>query len=326
MVLPIPSLSFLTGLVRFILATVTGGTLALAALAMVRRWHHDRFDRRVKILCNKFGLTPSALLQGKCSAQCLLRLRAFPLSTLEFLLEPLLLKSASVPPLAAVLREVCLELGLIDVWQRRILGQFEAMTLRQVLSTPDGPLHFFFQLRFLLRARSARNLGLLRHQASWPILVKALDDPHPDVQQVALRALSALCVPQSLPALLIQMNNAVSNGHSSLSLHSLKAAMARFPFSEALYLLPAMRYPHPLVRAAAAEILREMAKREPADSRALFQYKSVFDREMARLAFDADGQVRALVRGLAAELGGGAALKASGKPRPAPGGQPTFSA
>jgi hypothetical protein len=123
-------------------------------------------------------------LEGKYSAQSLARLRTLPLSNLEPLLEPLLLKCVSAPPLAAVLEELCLELGLIDVWQRRILNQFVPISFREALSNPDGFLHFFPRLHFLLRARSARNLGLLRHQASWPILAKALDDPHPDVQQV----------------------------------------------------------------------------------------------------------------------------------------------
>ena len=300
--MPIPNLSFLTSLASSVLATVSGGTLALAALAMLRRWHHDRFDRRVKALCTQFGLTPAALLHGKYSAQCLAKLRALPLSTLEFLLEPLLLKCASAPPLAGVLQEICLELGLIDVWQRRILGQFAPVTLRQACSVPDGPLHFFSRLHFLLRARSARSLGLLRHRASWPILARALDDPHPDVQRAALRALAALSEPRSLPALVVQMDKAVTDTRCGLSLHSLKTALARFPLSQALQLLPAMRHPNPRVRAAAVEILREMAKREAADAPALIQYKSVFDREMVILTSDADAGVRAIAFEVAALL------------------------
>ena len=302
MVLPIPNLQFLTSLARSILATVAVGTLVLAVGAMVRRWHHDRFDRRVKRLCIYYGLTPAALLQGRYSAQCLARLRALPLSNLEFLLEPLLLKCASAPPLATVLQELCLELGLIDVWQRRILGQLAPVSFRQALAIPDGLLHFFPRLHFLIRARSARSLGLLRHQASWPILARALADPHPDVQQVALRSLAALREPQSFPAILDQMDKAVTGHRSGLSLHSLKAAMANFPLSQVLQLLPAMRHPHPRVRAAAAEILREMAKRERDGAQTLFQYKSVFDRELARLTSDVDPEVRAIAAEVTAHL------------------------
>jgi len=302
MLLPIPSLSFLTRLAGSILAAVAGGTLALAAGAMVRRWHHDRFDRRVKNLCIHHALNPATLLEGKYSAQCLARLRALPLSRLELLLEPLLLKCSSAPPLAAVLQELCLELGLIDVWERRILGQFPPLSFRQALSNPDGLLHFFPRLRFLLRARSARNLGLLRHQASWPILAMALDDPHPDVQQVALRSLAALRQPESLPALLVRMDQAVTQNHSYLSLHSLKAAMASFPLSQALQLLPGLRHPHPRVRSAAVEILLEMAKREPPGDPVFFQYKSVFDRELPMLASDPDPEVRAVAAEVIATL------------------------
>ena len=303
MLLPIPSLSFLTSLASSILAAVAGATLALAAGAMVRRWHHDRFDRRVKNLCTHYALTPATLLEGKYSAQCLARLRALPLSHLELLLEPLLVKCSSALPLAAVLQELSLELGLIDVWERRLLGQFQPLTFRQALSSPDGLFHFFPRLRFLLRARSARNLGLLRHQASWPILAMALDDPHPDVQQVALRSLAALRQPQSLPALLGRMDQAVMQNHSPLSLYSLKAAMAKFPLSQALQLLPAMRHPHPRIRSAAAEILLEMAKREPAGTQALCEYKCVFDRELAMLASDVDPEVGDIAAELIAHLG-----------------------
>jgi hypothetical protein len=302
MALPIPNLSFLTGLASSVLATVSVGTLALAALAMLRRWHHDRFDRRVKALCTQLGLTPAALLQGKFSPQCFAKLRALPSPTLEFLLEPLLLKCASAPPLAGVLQEICLELGLIDVWQRRILGQFAPVTFRQACSIPDGALHFFGRLHFLLRARSARSLGLLRHRASWPILARGLDDPHPDVQRAALRGLAALGEPRSLPALVIQMDKAVTDNRCGLSLHSLKTALARFPLSEALQLLPAMRHPNPRVRAAAAEVLHAMAKRGAPDAPALIQYKNVLDREMAMLTSDVDPRVRSVAFEVAALL------------------------
>jgi HEAT repeat protein len=302
MVLPTPNLSLLTGLARAILATVTVGTLALAVGAMIRRYHLDRFDRRVKSLCIFYALTPATLLEGKQSAQCLASLRTIPLSSLEFLLEPLLLKCVSAPSLATVLEELCLELGLIDVWQRRLLDQFGPVSLRKALSNPDGILHLFSRLHFLLRARSARNLGLLRHQPSWPLLVKALDDPHRDVQQVALRSLAALREPQSFPALLDRMHKAVTENRSPFSLYSLKVAMAKFSLSQAPQLLPSLRHPHPRVRAAAAEILREMAKGEPAGKPALFQYKSVFDRELATLTSDADPEVRALAVEVIAHL------------------------
>jgi hypothetical protein len=302
MVLPIPNLQFLTRLATFILATVAVGTLLLAVGAMIRRWHEDRFDRRVKSLRVHYALTPTVLSERKYSAQCLARLRTLPLPNLELLLEPLLLKCASDPPLATVLDELCLELGLIDVWQRRILGQFAPLSFREALSSPDGFLHFSPRLHFLLRARSARNLGLLRHQSSWPILAKALGDMHPDVQQVALRSLAALRQPQTFPVLLDRMNKAVTENHSGLSLHSLKAAMAKFPLSQAPQLLPALRHPQARIRMAAAEILREMAKREPTGSPALFQYKSVFNRALATLASDADPEVGDIAAELIAHL------------------------
>jgi len=303
MALVIPNLQLLTSLARSALAIVAVGTLALAAGAMVLRRRHDRLESRVKSLCAYYGLTPTGLLQGRYSAQCLARLRTLPLLNLELLLEPLLLKCASSPPLATALQELCLELGLIDIWQRRILGQFAPVSFGQALSSPDGLLHFFPHLHFLLRARSARNLGLLRHSASWPVLAMALDDPHPDVQQVALRSLAALREPQSFPGLVDRLDKTFTENRSGLSLYSLKAAMAKFPPSQALRLLPTMRHPHPWVRSAAVEILLDMAKREPAGTQALCQYKSVFDRELAKLASDPDPEVGRIAAELIAHLG-----------------------
>ena len=302
MALPTPNLSQVTSLASAVLATVTVGTLAFTVGAMVRRWHQDRFDRRVKSLCIHYAPTPATLLEGKYSAQCLASLRTLPLSSLELLLEPLLLKCVSSPALATVLEKLCLELGLIDVWQRRILDQFGPISLRAALASPDGLLHLLPRLHFFLRAQSARNLGLLRHQPSWPILVKALDDPHPDVQQVALRSLAALREPRSFPALLDRMRKTVTENHSCLSLYSLKAAMARFPLSQAPQLLPSLRHPHPRVRSAAAEILLEMAKGEPDGKPALFQYQSLFERELATLTSDADPEVRTLAAEVIAHL------------------------
>ena len=90
------------------------------------------------------------------------------------------------------------------------------------------------------------------------------------------------------------MDKAVTDKRCGLSLHSLKTTLARFPLSQATQLLPAMRHPNPRVRAAAGEILCEMAKREAADAPTLVQHKSVFDHEMAILTSDADPRVRAI--------------------------------
>jgi hypothetical protein len=57
------------------------------------------------------------------------------------------------------------------------------------------------------------------------------------------------------------------------------------------------------MRAAAAEILLEMAKHEPAGMQALGEYKSAFDRELATLASDADPEVCDIVTELIPQLG-----------------------
>jgi hypothetical protein len=90
------------------------------------------------------------------------------------------------------------------------------------------------------------------------------------------------------------MHKTVTENRSPLSLHSLKAAMAKFPVSQAPRLLPSLRHPQPRVRSAAAEILPEMVKSEPAEKQAFSQHKSAFDRELAPLTSDTDPEVRAL--------------------------------
>jgi hypothetical protein len=82
----------------------------------------------------------------------------------------------------------------------------------------------------------------------------------------------------------------------------LKTALARFPLSDALQLLPALRHPNPRVRAAAAEILHAIAKRETLNAPAPIQFKSVLDREIATLTSDVDRRVRAIAFEVAALL------------------------
>jgi HEAT repeat protein len=98
------------------------------------------------------------------------------------------------------------------------------------------------------------------------------------------------------------MDKAVTDNRPGLSLHSLKAALAHFPLSQALQLLPAMRHTNPRVRLAAAEVLREMAKHEAAEAPVLFDYKEVFDRELARLTSDVYPEVRAVAGEVTAHL------------------------
>src|SRR5207253_7074768 len=94
------------------------------------------------------------------------------------------------------------------------------------------------RLNFRVRARSAENLRLVRYQPGWPLLVKALDDPHPDVQTAAAGALAALREPQSFPALVERLHASVLGPPASLSLRSVKAALVSFPLNRSCHLLP----------------------------------------------------------------------------------------
>src|SRR5205814_2721689 len=104
--------------------------------------------------------------------------------------------------------------------RRDLAGRFREESFVDSLSRPEGLLRRVGRLNFLVRARSAENLRLVRHQPSWPLLVKALDDPHPDVQTAAAGALAALREPQSFPALVERLRASALGPPASLSLRS----------------------------------------------------------------------------------------------------------
>src|SRR5208283_3530564 len=111
------------------------------------------------------------------------------------------------------LQALCAELGLIALWQNRTAKGHLAASKSSDHTAP-GDLPDRAVMRYVLRAKSIRNLGKLRHQPSWPLLVKALDDSHPDIQLVALRSLAALGAPEGFHVLRERLH-AVVQGESS---------------------------------------------------------------------------------------------------------------
>ena len=119
-------------------------------------------------------------------------------------------------------------------------------------------------MRYLLRAKSIRNLGTLRHRPSWPLLVNALDDRHPDIQLVALRSLAAMGAPESFPVLRERLHAVAQGKSSSPPLRRLQAAMVSFDLTCLPALLPSLRHADRHIRLRATEILRTMVCREAA--------------------------------------------------------------
>jgi len=248
----------MTRLALAVLVSVLLGIGVLIGVAILRRWQQERFLERARSLRQQCWPILVRLLGGGHSTEDVAALRALPLAEREMLCEPLLSRGHSPPIQLATLQELCTELGLLEAWQRRLIGQSETISFYDTLTRPEGLLHRVRSLNFVLRAHSARNLGILRHQPSWPLLVKALDDPHPDVQSVALRSLAAIREPRSFPALVERLHGAILGHLPHLSPGSLKAALGSFPLSDAVKLMPSLRHPHPQIRVQAIDILREM--------------------------------------------------------------------
>jgi HEAT repeat protein len=288
-----------TELVLGFLLLVVLVTGALAVLAILRRRQRERYFERLDTLRRLYLPVIARLLAGELSIQQgLTMLGTVAGPDRVFVLERLLLEKAPTPAEVPPLRALCEGLGLVETWQRRLVGQSEDRPLRAALSSPDGVIQRVKRLGFLLRARSAKNLGLIRHQTSWPLLVQALADPHPDVRANAAWALGVIKEPQSFTPLVERLHTGILETSRDFSLWPIRSALASFPLKSAAGLLPSLLHPHPQVRYLAADIVREMVKRRAALEVCLVLEPPTFPRELCevfltRLCFDESSNVRA---------------------------------
>jgi hypothetical protein len=246
-----------------ILISVVIGTCLLIAVAIFRRWIQIRYARYVHSLQRQYRPILAKVLSGVPSPAGMAALRELPLADVELLLDPLFSKRKLPEGCLVFLRALCAELGLIALWQSRLANGRSAASPSSG-SGAHGGLPDRAVLRYLLRAKSIRNLGTLRHRPSWPLLVAALDDRHPDIQLVALRSLAALGAPESFPVLRERLHAVVQGKSASPPLQGLQAAMVSFDLTCAPALLPSLRHPDRQIRLHGAEILRTMVCREAA--------------------------------------------------------------
>lgn len=123
-------------------------------------------------------------------------------------------------------RRIATDLGILARW-RQGLGAAPGRN-RRFRRRPD----------FLTRAKCASNLAVVGDRASWQLLAHALDDPHPDVQRAALRALAELKEPRSAPVLASLLAACSEKPRQAISERSLRAAWGHFPTSQRAELLP----------------------------------------------------------------------------------------
>ena len=160
-----------------------------------------------------------------------------------------------------VLRRLALDFGLVELWERRLLCCTNPVSWRQAVSHPENTLGRIRTLRILPRAQSAERLGLIGHAPSWRLLVRALEDPHPEVRSAAAFALGAIAEPQSFPALVDRLRDIVLTPSAVLSLRHIKAALVCFPLRQASELVESLKHSHPRVRYLAADVVCEMVDR-----------------------------------------------------------------
>jgi len=272
---------------------------ALIALAIARRQRRERFFQRIDELRRLYNPVISDLKAGRLDyAQGLAALRGITGTDREYIWEQLCLATTPTPAQIPNLRRLCEDLGLVKVWQRQVSGQFDVATLRDAMARPEGVFQLLARLRFILRAKSAENLGIIRHQPSWPLLLKALTDPHVDVQNAALRSLAAIGDPESFLGLVQRLHDVVLKPGTRLSLRAVKAVLVTFPLAQAPALLPSLQHANRRIRFFATDIIRDMVDRQAALDQDFTLDLKVFPEELrelflTQLGFDENPDVRA---------------------------------
>lgn len=288
-----------TEVVFAIVLVVLFGTGVIVALAIARRQKREQYFLRLDEIRQQYSPVIAALLAQKIEyARGLAALKNISGLDRTYILEQLCLQKAPTPAQAPILRQLSEDLGLVKVWQSYLTGHFDVATFRDALARPEGLLQRVKWLNFLVRAKSAENLGLVRHQPSWPLLVKALDDAHPDVQSVAARALAVIGEPKSFGPLVERLYAVVLKPALHLSLRSVKSALVSFPLPMARELIPSLQHSHRRVRFFATDIIREMVERQAAPEEDFVLDPKSFPPELSeifltKLCFDDNPDVRA---------------------------------
>ncbi|HEX5410907.1 MAG TPA: HEAT repeat domain-containing protein [Terriglobia bacterium] len=284
-------------LALFVLALL--GNIFLIGVVFHRRHRRQKFFRRVDAFRERYSPVVAGVLSERLDyPDGLEQLRTIACPDRLTVLERLCLEKKVSPAEEPRLRRLCEDLGLVKIWQQRLMGRVDQASLREALSNPQGLLRRVKILHFLIRSKSAENLGLIRHEASWPLLVKALDDPNPDLQVVAVRSLAAIHHPASFPPLVEQLHKAVVDPAGNLSVRILKSALVSFSLQSAGKLRDSLRHTNPRIRFLATDVIREIVERE-ALGRPEFRLDSRnFSEEMAEicltaLPFDENPDVRA---------------------------------
>ena len=285
--------------VSAIVIVVLLGTGALVILAIARRQRRDRFFQRLDDLRQRYSPVVASLLSQKIEYERGLEvLRGISGIDRDYVLEQLCMERKPSPDQVPQLRRLCEDLGLVKLWQTRLTGKLDVASLRDALGRPEGIIQRVGRLNFLMRARAADNLGVVQHRPSWRLLVKALEDPHADVQSVAVRSLSTIQEPESFAALVERLQEIVTAASTLLSLRTVKTALVSFPLKQMVGLIPSLKHSHRRVRFLATDVIREVVERQASweedftlDAKSLDE--QLFEIFLEQLGFDENPDVRA---------------------------------
>ncbi len=281
----------------FILVLLANGVLV--GIAVARRQRRERYFHRIDTLRHEYSPIIQGVVSGSVEYQKgLAALGGITGLDREFVLEQLCLEIPLGTRQVPLMRKLCEDLGLVKTWQRHLAGEFDVATLRLALARPEGLIQRVGRLSFLRQAKCAENLGAIRHQPSWQLLIKALQGTHRDVQSAALRALAAIAEPASFPALVEVLHEVILKPESPLSLRSVKTALVNFPLFQAVGLMASLEHANSRIRFLATDIIREMVERDAVAFQDFVLEPSNFAPELidlfvTRMCFDENADVRA---------------------------------
>ncbi len=268
-------------------------TFGFVAAAILRRRRRERYFEKLDELRQRVvPLVAGVVEQTGDYGQSLAALQKLSEQSDAAMFEQLCVERLPAAEKLPVLGKLCDDLGLIKRWQQRLGGLAE-------LRGAAGLFVRLFRFGYLERARAAQSLVAIRHRGSWPLLVKALQDPHPDVREVALRGLGLLAEPESFPALAELLLTVILKPDTpGLAFRTVKAAIVNFPLAMAVGLMPALRHQHRRIRFLATDVIREMVEKAAASEAGFTLNERNLSAELIELflnnlSYDENADVRA---------------------------------
>ncbi|MGH9430779.1 MAG: HEAT repeat domain-containing protein [Terriglobia bacterium] len=233
-------------------------TLALILFALIRRKTRQRYYQQLDKLRQECQPILEGMLAGSIAYDSgLAQLKVQCHSSGAAMLQRVLAEARSTAG-PATLRQISTDLGFIRAWQRGLASPAAPRT--NAIRPRSGWRGLWPWPGFPDRAQAAEYLGVLRHQPSWRLMLRALNDANADVRTTAVRAVGAIGEPRAFPVLLEALRDAATSGHPKCSVATLRQALARFPLHLASAVSPLLRDPDPRIRFLGAEVIQEMVK------------------------------------------------------------------